>query len=34
LLREIAPQPGEFDLHAPAIHVNCCLELSNMLRSL
>jgi phosphoglycolate phosphatase len=34
LLREIAPQPGEFDSHAPAIHVNCCLELSNMLRNL
>jgi phosphoglycolate phosphatase len=34
LLREIAPQPGEFDAHAPAIHVNCCLELSNMLRNL
>jgi phosphoglycolate phosphatase len=34
LLREIAPQPGEFDSHAPAIHVNCCLELSKVLRDL
>jgi phosphoglycolate phosphatase len=34
LLREIGPQPGEFDSHAPAIHVNCCLELSKVLRNL
>jgi phosphoglycolate phosphatase len=34
LLREVAPEPGEFDPHPPAVYVNCCLELSKLLRNL
>jgi phosphoglycolate phosphatase len=34
LLRETAPEPGEFDPHPPVIHVDCCLELSKVLRNL
>ena len=34
LLREMKPEPGEFDPHVPAVHVKCCLELSKILRTL
>jgi phosphoglycolate phosphatase len=34
LLRETAPEPGEFDPHPPVIHVDCGLELSKVLRNL
>ena len=34
LLREAKPEPGEFDPYPPAVHVNCCLELSKVLRNL
>jgi phosphoglycolate phosphatase len=34
LLRGTAPEPREFDPHPPVIHVDCCLELSKVLRNL
>jgi phosphoglycolate phosphatase len=34
LLRETAPEPMEFDPHPPIVYVNCCLELSKVLRNL
>lgn len=34
LLRETAPEAGEFASHEPAIHVGCCMELSKVLRNL
>lgn len=34
LVREVPPEPGEFDPHPPAVHVDGCLELSLLLRSL
>ena len=34
LLREVPPQPGEFDAHPPTVHVEGCLELSLLLRRL
>lgn len=34
LLRETSPAPGEFDSYPPVIHVECCLELSKVLRKL
>jgi phosphoglycolate phosphatase len=34
LLRETAPEAGEFESHAPAIYVDCCIELSKVLRNL
>jgi phosphoglycolate phosphatase len=34
LVREYPPEPGEFELHPPAVHVDGCMMLSKILRRL